>query len=187
MKELLLSVKQELENCNHDTLCNVCKLPTYKYNRITLQCNHIYHIDCIKVTKNTKLIKCHYCQKKTKIISKKCNHENCNKFTINDSNYCNIHIRKIKININKFSDKQIIEINNKLDSLILLRDTPNTSNICNFCMKNNNICTNKLKNNNNLCGIHKKKLLNDINKLELKLNNLDLNKNEINNLKTEIY
>ena len=54
-------------------------------------------------------------------------------------------------------------------------------------MKNNNICTNKLKNNNNLCGIHKKKLLNDINKLELKLNNLDLNKNEINNLKTEIY
>jgi hypothetical protein len=186
VKELLLNVKKELDNCDHTTLCNICKLPTYKYNRIILQCNHIYHINCIKVSKNTKLIKCHYCQKKTKIISHICKYKNCDKLTINDSKYCNFHVNKLKNEINKFENDKSNLINDKLKNLIKIRDTPNPNNICNFIMKNNNCCTNKLK-NNNLCGIHQKKLLNDIKKLEIKLNNLNLNNNKIKTLKNELY
>ena len=188
IQELLLNVKNELNNCDQNTVCNICKLPTYKYNRITLQCSHIYHIDCIKA-KSSKIIKCPYCQEKNKIISNNCKYINCCKNTINDSQYCNMHIKQIENNIKKLSNTNniILNLNIEKQNLENIKNTNNTSGICNYIMKNGNCCTNKLKNNLNLCGIHQKKIINDIKKIEFKICSNNSYENKINDLKKKIY
>ena len=187
IKELLLNVKNELDNCDQNTLCNICKLPTYKYNRITLNCTHIYHINCIKA-KKLKIIKCPYCQKRNKISSDICQHLNCNNSTINDSKYCNVHINKI---INKISKYENIcgicnDYNSDIEKLKNLQNN-NTTGVSNYLMKNGNLCSNKLKNNLHLCGIHNKKVINDIKKLENKINDYKNINTDINKSKELIY
>ena len=48
--------------------CMVCHMNDLKKNLLKLDCNHYFHESCVK--KKNNVIKCKYCNKKTKLKSK---------------------------------------------------------------------------------------------------------------------
>jgi len=254
IQQLYNELNEELLNSNINDICNICKLPTKKYERITLNCGHFYHINCINISNRTLQYICPYCSKRNKIEKNRCifikkklkysndhlnffedelkknvqhyyinkkklkeklneeeydllnknkdlfkikindlkkkineikdylNNSNnqCKKCTISDSKYCNNHIKKIKQDIEKSKNNNILYNTTKrklienIKSLeILLNTNSELSHICNYKKKNDLLCTNKTKNNLIYCGIHMKKLKKDINDNNNKLKNED--------------
>jgi len=253
IQQLYNELNNEILNSDINDICNICKLPTRKYERITLKCNHFYHIDCINISNRTQQYICPYCSKKHKMEKSRCiymkkilntdqkkNIDNleeqlknnkiqlndlkkylesaspiklafykdemteskiktricnireelmqlkdpyqCKRCTISDSTYCNIHIKKIKQDIEK-SSSNILKYNSTKENLIetiksfeiLLNTNSEQSHICNHKKRNNLLCSNKTKNNLIYCGIHMKKLKKDINDNKNKLQDLEDN------------
>ena len=46
--ELYGNLKNDIESSDINSICNICKLPTIKSDRVILNCNHVYHYNCIK-------------------------------------------------------------------------------------------------------------------------------------------
>jgi hypothetical protein len=87
--------------------CMICNLPYNDINKVTLDCNHIYHNCCVNLLlKNTPLFVCPYCkayQEKYKIIST-CKYvtkqgKKCMKTCLSDIGICPFHSRYLKSDI----------------------------------------------------------------------------------------
>lgn len=116
---------EQLNKRDLDNICNICKEDIHKFDKITLKCKHIYHINCIKnLKKSSYIFECPYCafECSLKDHENKCTYEMrnkkiCNKKCYNQAKLCTIHIRSKKNLIEKKSKKIILEIN-KLKSNI---------------------------------------------------------------------
>lgn len=155
-KKLYQQINNELKNCDINSICNICKLPTSEDTKITLKCNHIYHINCLSITSKTTYISCEYCNKKTKLLKTKCNYI----------------IPKYKKKLEKL-EKLYLENKNKYDNLSikdnnLLIELNNLKEIIDD-IKINKIRCKKTTINNKLCNCHfkikKKKEINDKSKI----------------------
>lgn len=112
----------------------------------------------------------------------------CKKIVLNDMKYCINHYNILDKNLNK-NKKSLIELYEEKKILInevskinkLLEEENDDIHICNFLKKNNECCKNKVKNKNKYCGIHMKKLTNDLNKKNLKLKKCNSNIKKIDN------
>ena len=76
---------------NKDKICMICFSEYNNINKVTLECNHVFHNSCILdlLNKSQHLV-CPYCKMyQTKYIKKKCLH--CNLYTYADSKLCEFH------------------------------------------------------------------------------------------------
>lgn len=90
-----------------DDKCMICLTNYNLYNKVTLECNHIYHNSCINLLlKNTHYFICPYCKlyqdkfnlsKICKYVTK--NGKKCNKMCLTDSNICIFHNKYMTNNI----------------------------------------------------------------------------------------
>lgn len=65
--EKLLKMVNELNNVTGEK-CLICHFPDSNKNLIKLDCNHYFHSKCLEYSKSTSIIKCPYCDKKTKLV-----------------------------------------------------------------------------------------------------------------------
>jgi len=92
-------------NCIED-ICAICNLPYDENNKITLDCKHIYHENCVNKLLNTSTyFTCPYCkncqvtyklQKKCKYITKDL--KKCNRMCLSDIGICTFHHKYMKNN-----------------------------------------------------------------------------------------
>jgi len=66
----LLKLVNELNNVSGEK-CLICHFPDKLENLVKLKCNHYYHSNCINSSKSESVIKCPYCDKKTKLQENK--------------------------------------------------------------------------------------------------------------------
>lgn len=196
IKKLYEQLSNEISNLDYNRICNICKLNTNDYDRITLNCGHIYHTDCLNISNKTNIINCHYCNSKNNINKYTCkyiDYDNpdykCNKKCINDCSICKVHTNKIIKNIknndmkiNKLEKEKLIILNSLEEKKKLFNVKSSEPHICNFKLKNKDCyCTNKTKDDNFYCKIHMNSLKKNIFTLEKKIDNLEIKiKNNIN-------
>jgi len=48
--------------------CLICHFPDSNKNLVKLSCNHYFHSTCLESSKSNSIIKCPYCDKKTKLV-----------------------------------------------------------------------------------------------------------------------
>ena len=67
--EKLLNMVNKLNSVTGEK-CLICHFPDSNKNLIKLNCNHYFHSKCLEYSKSTSIIKCPYCDKKTKLVKK---------------------------------------------------------------------------------------------------------------------
>ena len=78
IKNLYDQLSNEISKVDYNNICNICKLSTNSYDRITLNCGHIYHLECLNISNKNNVINC-YCNNKSNIEKKTCKYINCDK------------------------------------------------------------------------------------------------------------
>ena len=87
--------------------CMICGLPYDENNRVTLDCGHVYHNECVNlIIKKSPLFACPYCKnyqakfniiKKCKYVTK--NGKICTNKCITDVGICKFHNKYLKNNV----------------------------------------------------------------------------------------
>ena len=158
IQELYNELNNELLNSDINEICNICKLPTKKHDRITLKCNHFYHINCINVSNRTIHISCPYCSKKNNIEKLTCMYINNNlKSYKNDLCHNKEYQLQLKKKISELETKK-----NKLQNII-----NNNSNKKNIDIEQKNI------------DIEQKNI-------DIEQKNIDIEQKNINDIKEKI-
>lgn len=76
---------------NKDKICMICSSEYNDLNKVTFECNHVFHNSCIfDLLKTSKHLVCPYCNMyQNKYLKNRC--QNCVVYTYADSKLCGFH------------------------------------------------------------------------------------------------